>query len=196
VTNKTVLSNQQLRDMISQHHLHLLAVAGAIVGDAECEEIVQQAWIKAYQNWANFRHHSSERTWLTRIVINQAKMHLRSRKRDRRHVATLIIAEGDEPLQARFHSNGHWQQPLAQWCEAGPEQLLMRDQLADCLTRLLARLPRQQRDLLALRDHAQLGFEEICNELGLSASNARVLLHRARAQVVALVDHYEESGEC
>lgn len=123
-------------------------------------------------------------------------MQLRARRRE------LLVAEptGDsdlnDPFAERFSATGQWRQPLTQWSEDGPEQLLMRDQLAGCLSRLLKRLPIQQRAVLAMRDSAGLSFDEICNSLGLTASNARVSLHRARSQVVALVDHYEETGEC
>ena len=101
-----------------------------------------------------------------------------------------------DPLETRFNSRQQWQKPLIQWSDESPEQLLMRDQLAHCLKKLLARMPAKQRAMLAMRDHAQLDFAEICNELAVSASNARVLLYRARTQLVALIDHYEETGEC
>ena len=57
-------------------------------------------------------------------------------------------------------------------------------------------MPDQQRAMLELRDASGLGFDEICNELTITASNARVLLHRARTQLFKLVDHYQETGEC
>ena len=61
---------------------------------------------------------------------------------------------------------------------------------------LLDTLPASQRAVLELRDTLELSFEEICNELSISASNAKVLLHRARLKLFRLVDHYEETGEC
>lgn len=190
------LTDTLLRELIRSHHTTLLAVAAGFVGPSEAEEVTQTAWLKAYRGWANFNGASAVRTWLTRIVINEAKMQLRARRRE------LLVADptGDsdlnDPFAERFNATGHWRQPLTQWSEDGPEQLLMRDQLAGCLSRLLKRLPIQQRAVLAMRDSAGLSFDEICNSLGLTASNARVSLHRARSQVVALVDHYEETGEC
>lgn len=192
----STLTDSQLRELVGAHHNTLLSVARGIVGDSESEEVVQQAWLQAYNKWHQFEQRSNVRTWLTRIVINCAKMQLRSRKRE-----TLFADMGQDtnytdPLEERFNSRQHWQKPLTQWSEESPEKLLMRDQLARCLKALLTRMPAKQRALLAMRDHAQLGFEEICNELGVSASNARVLLYRARTQIIALTDHYEETGEC
>jgi len=192
----SILTDSQLRELIGLHHNTLLSVARGIVGASECEEVVQQAWLQAYNHWHQFGQHSNVRTWLTRIVINCAKMQLRSRKRETLFADMGQDTHGTDPLEERFNNRQHWQKPLTQWSEESPEQLLMRDQLARCLKALLSRMPANQRALLAMRDHAQLGFEEICNELEVSASNARVLLYRARAQIIALADHYEETGEC
>ena len=72
----------------------------------------------------------------------------------------------------------------------------MGDALRDCLENLLTALPEHQRALLEMRDSSDLPFDEICNTLSISASNARVLLHRARAQLFKLVNRYQETGEC
>ena len=53
-----------------------------------------------------------------------------------------------------------------------------------------------QRSVLVLRDMQQMEFAEICNELSLSASNVRVLLHRGRMRLMKMVDHFEETGSC
>ncbi|HNL32883.1 MAG TPA: sigma factor-like helix-turn-helix DNA-binding protein, partial [Pseudomonadales bacterium] len=92
--------------------------------------------------------------------------------------------------------NGHWNTPPMQWNLDTPEALLLREDLAECLQKLLDTLPASQRAVLELRDTLELSFEEICNELSISASNAKVLLHRARLKLFRLVDHYEETGEC
>ena len=57
-------------------------------------------------------------------------------------------------------------------------------------------MPDNQRSVLVLRDMQQMQFEEICNELSLSASNARVLLHRGRMRLMKMVNHFEETGSC
>jgi len=50
--------------------------------------------------------------------------------------------------------------------------------------------------VLELRDLQGLPAEDVCNMLEISASNVRVLLHRARARLFEMVDHFQETGEC
>lgn len=174
------------------HHRALLAVASAIVGVDDAEEAVQNSWIKAHAALAGFEGRAALRTWLTRIVINECRMLLRGR----RPTVSLDETSDGHPLADRFNANGHWRKPPVPWHEDSPDGLLMEQELEQCLQRLLAAMPQQQRAVLELRDAGGLGFDEICNELAVSASNARVLLHRARTQLFQLVDHYQETGEC
>ena len=181
-------------ELVRQHHRALIGLATPIVGASEAPEVVQNAWLKAYQSIARFEGRAQVRTWLSRIVINEARMQLRSRKRER-----LLAAPHTghpQPNDERFDQRGHWQQPPASWHVDSPDALLMGDTLRACLERLLAALPENQRALLEMRDSSDLPFDEICNTLSISASNARVLLHRARAQLFKLVNRYQETGEC
>ena len=181
--------------LVREHHRALLALVTPLVGRSDAEEAVQNAWIKAHRALPGFEGRASLRTWLARIAINEAKMLLR--KAGREPCLSDIFPEDGvaDALDGHFNGRDHWQSPLVRWELESPEGLLMRDQLNDCLTRLLAAMPDTQRAVLELRDSAGLSFEEICNELSISASNARVILHRAHSQLIKLVDHYEETGE-
>ena len=57
-------------------------------------------------------------------------------------------------------------------------------------------LPEKQKAVFLLRDVEQSPLEQIAELLGLSDSNVRVLLHRARLKLLQVVDHYQETGEC
>ncbi|MBB3047286.1 RNA polymerase sigma-70 factor (ECF subfamily) [Litorivivens lipolytica] len=179
-------------ELVREHHRALLATASAIVGIDNAEECLQNAWIKAHQALPQFEGKSSLRTWLTRIVINESRMLLRKTRRE----VPLELDESQHPLADRFREGGHWSKPPATWHDESPDGLLMERELADCLSRVLTAMPAQQRAMLELRDVSGLDFDEICNELAVTASNARVLLHRARTQLFRLVDHYQETGEC
>ncbi|TNE78165.1 MAG: RNA polymerase sigma factor [Gammaproteobacteria bacterium] len=183
-------------DLVRQHHRALIALVTPIVGASEAEEVVQNAWFKAYKAIAGFEERAQIRTWLGRIAINEAKMQLRQRKRELLFSDLGETATTTDPLTARFKSDGHWQKPPVDWHSDSPDSLLMSEDLADCLDRLLTNMSDHQRALLEMRDSSGLPFDEICNELSISASNARVLLHRARTQLFKLVDHYQETGEC
>lgn len=183
-------------DLVRQHHRALIALVTPIVGASEAEEVVQNAWVKAYKAIAGFEERAQIRTWLGRIAINEAKMQLRQRKRELLFSDLGETATTTDPLAARFKPDGHWQKPPVDWHSDSPDSLLMSEDLADCLDRLLTNMSEHQRALLEMRDSSGLPFDEICNELSISASNARVLLHRARTQLFKLVDHYQETGEC
>lgn len=181
--------------LVKDHHPALVAVACAIVGAGDAEEIVQNSWLKAYQAIASFEGRSQVRTWLTRIVINEARMQLRKVKREQLF-SEYQSNESDDCLADRFRADGHWDKAPARWDLDSPEDLLITAALADCLEKLLAAMPANQRAVLELRDSGGIPFEDICNELSMSASNVRVTLHRARTQLFKLVDQFQETGEC
>ena len=73
---------------------------------------------------------------------------------------------------------------------------LSREQLADCLQHYLGALPPAQQSALLLRDQSGLEFAEIAEALATTEANVRVLLHRARLKLLAVINRYEEEGEC
>lgn len=185
---------QAFATLVREYHRKLLAMARAIVGESIADEVVQEAWLSAYKAIGRFEGRSSLKTWLMRIVINEARTRLRHESR----LISLDTSPFDdvEPMESRFDETGHWAQAPVTWSADSPEELLTGEQLADCLEHTLAQMPRMQRAALTLRDMEGVELAEICNILTVSESNVRVLLHRARQRVFNLVDHYQETGEC
>lgn len=181
--------------LVREHHRALIAIASPIVGGSEAEEVVQNAWIKAYNGWDSFRGDAAVRSWLTRIVINEARMQLRARKRESFFSEVDADASSDA-LQERFRSDGRWRHPPVAWGTDDPSELLASEVLEECLEHVLKQMTAQQRSVYELRERGGLTFGEICEELGVSPGNARVLLHRARSALFQVVDHFEETGEC
>lgn len=180
--------------LVRDHHHTLLAATRSLVGDDVAHEVVQRAWIKAYNAICKFEGRSSIKTWLVSIAVNEARMYLRQHKRE---VSLDQMQTNDnEPLADRFKPGGLWAKPPAQWAEDSPDELLTREELLDCLRKILAGMPANQRALIELRDMNEMAFDDICNELELTASNARVLLHRARTHLYRFLDKFEETGEC
>lgn len=182
-----------LTELVRGYHPRLLATARTLLSPADAEEAVQDAWIAAHRALPRFQGRSALLTWLTRIVINQARMQLR---RGGREIPFDPTEGGGDALDHRFKPGGHWRDPPRHWDLTGPDALLTRDELQHCLEKNLAALPDNQRLLLQLRDVQGLDFDAICHILEVSASNARVLLHRARARIFQMVDHFQETGEC
>lgn len=188
--------DEYFASLVRDHHRALIALAVPIVGASEAEEVVQNAWLKAYRAIDGFEGRSAIRTWLSRIVINEARMLLRARKREVFLEDQAGGCGSPDALNGCFREDGHWSMPPVTWSMDSPEGLLMGADLMDCLNGLLQRMSSKQRAVLEMRDSNELPFAEICNTLEISASNARVLLHRARTELFKLVNHYQETGEC
>lgn len=170
----------------------MLATARAIAGAAHAEDIVQDAWIKVFQQIGAFEGRSSLSTWIQRIVANRAISVLR--KSGRELTNSDVSEAGDEPDW--FDHKGKWASAPPAWHTSSPDALLTADELQACLDTHLARMSDNQRAVLVMRDMQGLAFEEVGSILEISPANARVLLHRARLRLVEMINRFEETGEC
>lgn len=182
------------RQLIQEHHGRLVSIARTIVGEA-AEDVVQEAWLQAFKALSNFEGRSTLKTWLTRITINAAYGRCRYEKSRIAVSLDELLAE-NTPLVERFDDSGHWQNPLAEWQADTPEELLARQQLAILLQKAVNQLPEAQRLVWLLRDQSSLEFTEIAENLQLSEANVRVLLHRARLKLLAVINQFEEGLPC
>lgn len=185
---------QACHQLVREHHSRLVSVARAIVGEA-AEDTVQEAWLQAFRALPGFERRSSLKTWLTRIVINAAYSRHRYDKTRLTVSLDQVMAEG-MPLADRFDARGHWHDPLAHWQADTPEELLARAELAQILQKATEGLPEAQRLVWLLRDQSGLEFREIAETLATSEANVRVMLHRARLKLLAVINHYEEGLSC
>ena len=144
----------------------------------------------------NFEGRSSLRTWLFAVMINIAKAR---GVRERRDADTAIAAfTGGTVDPARFREAGdpypgHWKpDEVPSPFPDTPEGSVLGRELVDVARRELDRLPDRQRVVVTLRD--MLGFDssEVCELLDISVANQRVLLHRGRAAVRAVLEDYLE----
>jgi len=183
--------------LVTRYHASLKRVARAYVStDAVAEEVVQDTWMAAIRGLDRFEQRATIKTWLFRILTNQAKTR---GMRERRIVpfASLAGAGGEEPSVApdRFQRDGdtwpgHWAIPPRPWQD--PERRLASLEAREHLRAAIAALPPTQQAVLTLRDVEGLESEEVCGLLDLSAGNQRVILHRARARVRADLERYFE----
>jgi RNA polymerase sigma-70 factor (ECF subfamily) len=158
---------------------------------AAAEEVVQETWLAVLKGLDGFRGDASFRTWVFRILVNQAKRH---GVREQRTVPFASLAlEDDGPTvdPARFRGPddqypGGWREFPHEW----PEQQLLTREVHDVVTSALARLPERQRVVVALRDLEGHTADEVCTLLDISTGNQRVLLHRGRAIVRAHLEDY------
>ncbi|UTW07184.1 RNA polymerase sigma factor [Pseudomonas benzenivorans] len=185
---------QAFRELVASYQGAMRAVAYAIVGSRNADEVVQEAWLAVVRSLDGFQGRSSLKTWLLTITANAAKTRL---KQNRREVLLDDLPAphgtiGDE----RFAQSGHWLLEPYAWHQDSPEALLSESELRECLEKTLVSLSELQSSVLLLRERQGLELEEICNLLDVSLSNVRVLLHRARLKVFATLEHFEETGQC
>jgi len=182
--------------VVTHYHGSLVRLARIYAGSrALAEEIVQEAWLGVLQGMEHFEGRSSFKTWLFRIVVNRAKT--RAARESRTIPFSALVDEPAVPAE-RFlgpdHPEwpGHWATPPRSWGASPDEQLLSREML-DLIDQAIATLPPAQREVITLRDVEGATSEEACNVLGLTETNQRVLLHRARSRVrAALERHFED----
>ena len=186
--------------LVDRHHNSLLRLAMAYVSDRSiAEEVVQETWIGVLEGLDRFEGRSSLKTWIFRILTNKAKT--RS-IRESRHVSFSPLGSADdgsdEPVvnPARFQQTGywvdHWAVLPAKWEEVTPEKLLLSKESGLYIEKAIDTLPLSQKQVLVMRDVEGISAEEVCNILGLSETNQRVLLHRARSKVRRALERYLE----
>jgi len=188
--------------LVDRHHGALLRLAMAYVSDRSiAEEVVQETWMGVLEGVDRFEGRSSLKTWIFRILTNKAKTR---GVRESRHVSFSPLAASQENPEepavdpTRFQTTGHWAgywvsypQP---WDENTPEKLLLSQEGTTFLEQAIEALPGKLRQIIVMRDVEGLSSDEACNILGISETNQRVLLHRARSRVRKALEKYLEGG--
>ena len=188
--------------LVDRHHGALLRLAMAYVSDRSiAEEVVQETWMGVLEGVDRFEGRSSLKTWIFRILTNKAKTR---GVRESRHVSFSPLAASEENPEepavdpTRFQTTGHWAgywvsypQP---WDENTPEKLLLSQEGTTFLEQAIEALPGKLRQIIVMRDVEGLSSDEACNILGISETNQRVLLHRARSRVRKTLEKYLEGG--
>ncbi|WP_312846285.1 RNA polymerase sigma factor [Marinobacter arenosus] len=178
---------------VSQFSPGMLAVARYYLDTGSAEDIVQDCWVTVIDAIQKFEGRSGLKTWLHRIVANRCKNRLRSTHRE---IPTDFSERLDPELASRFDASGRWATPPKLRFDASAEALLENEALSNCLDKHLAHLPETQRSALILYEAHQHRSDDVCNILDVSASNLRVMLHRARQKIFLMVETFQETGQC
>jgi RNA polymerase sigma-70 factor (ECF subfamily) len=166
--------------LVSRYHMRLLRFAESLVASrAVAEEVVQDTWLGVVRGVQRFEGRSSVKTWLFRILTNRARS---AGAREQRTVAL-----GDDALSDRFDTSGAWNPPPEPWADA-VDARVVAERLAERVRDCLPALPDVQRQVVLLRDVEGIDAADVCELLGVSAGNQRVLLHRARARLRRLLE--------
>ena len=135
--------------------------------DSEAEDVMQDAYVRAYEHLDQFAGRAKFSTWLTRITVHEALA--RQRRRDRYEELDPMSEREGDPMD-RFAS-----------VTPNPEQLTSNSELRKLLENAVEKLPDPYRAVFMLRDVEEMSTTETAYALEITEENVKVRLHRARA---------------
>lgn len=158
--------------LVKRHHAHLLRVALRLTRNHEdAQDAVQEAFLKAFQKLYQFQGNAQFSTWLLRIVINESRMMLRSKKWV--NVVPFPAGPDDSDLNIPSKQDG----------SSTPEEIFRTCQLRQILTEASHKLSPRLRTAFVLHHLKELSIEEAARLLGVSQSAIKSRLRRARIQL-------------
>lgn len=167
--------------LVDRHHDSMLRLAKTFVRSHEvAEEVVQETWLGVLRGIDRFEGRSSLHTWLLAILVNRARS---TGSKEARTVPASEV-EGFVPAVdgSRFDVSGAWSSPPEPWEEAIEDRVGAAALRSEILS-ALEKMPARQRAVVMLRDVDGLDGGEVCDVLGLTPANERVLLHRGRSRL-------------
>jgi RNA polymerase sigma-70 factor, ECF subfamily len=154
-----------------------LTAFSVLKSEADAEEVVQEAALKAYKALSSFRGEAKFSTWLVKITLNEARMRLRRSRAESEVSLEDFANDGDSDYTPAV---------LTDWREI-PSEALDRKELRVLLQRGLDELPEKYREVLILRDVRELNIEETAQLLGISIGMVKTRLFRARLMMQKIV---------
>ena len=160
-------------DLVKQYDRRIFRMAKQITqNDEDAEDVLQEAFLKAYSHLDDFQGNSKFYTWIVRIAVNEALMKLRKRRSDRTVPLDDPIDTGEDVVARE----------IAVWDET-PEDKYSRDELGEILDEAIQSLKPAYRTVFILRDIEEMSIEETAEALNLSISAVKSRLLRARLQL-------------
>jgi RNA polymerase sigma-70 factor (ECF subfamily) len=182
VARLKVGEEQAFREVVELYQPALLRLARTFVSTAAlAEDVVQDTWLGVVRGIGRFEGRSSLKTWIFRILVNRA------RTAGAREPRSVAFGGPDGPSDDRFTRGGAWSDPPVPWPEEVDDRLAAVG-AATVIRAAIGDLPDAQRQVVTLRDVEGLSSNEVCDLLGLSEGNQRVLLHRARTKVRSVLE--------
>lgn len=160
-------------ELVSRYERKIYRLARNITqNDEDAEDVLQEAFLKAYTHLGNFQGDSKFYTWIVRIAVNEALMKLRKRRGDKFVSLDDDIETGEDQVQRE----------IAVW-DGNPEQTYSQEEMRRILDEAIAGLKPAFRSVFQLRDVEELSTEETADTLGLSIPAVKSRLLRARLQL-------------
>jgi RNA polymerase sigma-70 factor (ECF subfamily) len=173
-------------ELVNRYERKIYRLAKNITrNDEDAEDVLQDAFMKAYTHLDNFKGDSKFYTWIVRIAVNEALMRLRKRKTDRSVPLDEPVELGEETVQRE----------IAVW-EDNPEQQYSQEEWRRILDEAVDSLKPDFRTVFVLRDIEELSTEETAETLGISVPAVKSRLLRARLALrERLTRQFKRKGE-
>jgi RNA polymerase sigma-70 factor (ECF subfamily) len=156
---------QLYREIVRRNNQRLYRIALSYgISDDDADEVMQIAYITAYEKLDQFRGEAKFSTWLTKILINECLMQKRSQKRFSR-----LNNEMSVTIPAGRHQN--------------PEENYMNEQRKEILEKAVNELPDKYRSVFILKEVEGMSIDEASKVLNISKVNVKVRLHRAKSML-------------
>ena len=153
--------------------------------DDDAEDVLQEAFLKAYTHLVDFLCNSMFYTCIVRIAVNETQKKQQKRRSDRSVPLDEPIDTGEDEVARE----------IAVWDE-NPEEVYSREELAELLDEAVQSLKPAYRTVFILRDIEELSIEETAEALGLSISAVKSRLLRARLQLrEKLTRQFKKKGD-
>ena len=172
----TAISERELEQIRAQ----MLKFAELQLHHADlAEDLVQEAFLSAFKNLANFKHQAAFKTWVFAILKNKIIDYLRQKGR----FVLESEVEDENATNHFFDETGHWKIDYYPSELQGEEETVYSDEFWLIFETCLTCLPAKQAKIFMMREFLELSSEEICQETHLTSSNLHTTLYRARLQL-------------
>lgn len=183
------------RALVTDLNPGLVRMARLYVSPALADEVVQETWLAVVRSIGTFEGRAKLKTWIYRIMLNKVRTVAARESKIVPFTAVGPTSDDDAPsvdpdrLVHPDLGRGYWPEAPPRWDQLPAEQLEgveVHKRIEACLSQL----PAAQREVLSLRDLEGWTSDEVCNALGISSVNQRVLLHRGRVALRTMLEEY------
>jgi RNA polymerase sigma-70 factor (ECF subfamily) len=172
-------SQEDFTALYSEYNLKIVGYLRRLVGEAEAEDVAQEAFVKISRSLDGFRGESQLSTWIYRIATNAALDH--QRKPSSRQAAKTVDIPDEDDLSSDEHVLLQDRAPLH-------DTSLIRKDMNECIRGLVNDLPDNYRVVLMLGDLEGFTNAEMADILGLSLDTVKIRMHRARLHLKKAMD--------
>jgi RNA polymerase sigma-70 factor (ECF subfamily) len=183
------------RTLVADLNPGLVRMARQYVSPALADEVVQETWLAVVRSIGTFEGRAKLKTWIYRIMLNKVRTVAARESKIVPFTALGPTSDTDAPsvqpdrLMHPDLGRGYWPEAPPRWDQL-PAEHLEGSEIRKRLEADLAQLPPAQREVVSLRDVEGWTSDEVCNALGISSVNQRVLLHRGRVALRAMIEEY------